>query len=187
MEEITRLLSAIEQGDRQAAERLLPLVYDWLHRVASEKIAREKPGHTLQATALVHEAYLRLFGGEKAQHWDGREQFFAAAAEAVRRILIESARRKQRIRHGGGRAREAELPDIASPERPERLLALDEALGLLEESNPQAAQLVKLRYFAGFTNAEAASMMGISPRYANQIWSYARAWLRDALCDDGAP
>jgi RNA polymerase sigma factor (TIGR02999 family) len=187
MEDITRLLSAIEQGDTEAVGRLLPLVYDWLHRLAAEKLAREKPGHTLQATALVHEAYLRLFGGEKPQHWDNRGHFFAAAAEAMRRILIESIRRKQRLKHGGGRAREGDVLDIAAPERPEKLLALDEALGRLEASNPEAARLVKLRYFAGCSNAEAASLLGTSPRYANQVWAYARAWLREALSEDEAP
>jgi RNA polymerase sigma factor (TIGR02999 family) len=184
MNDVTGLLSAIEQGDPQAAEQLLPLVYDWLRRLAAEKMAHEKPGHTLQATALVHEAYLRLFSGEKGQHWDSRGHFFAAAAEAIRRILIESARRKQRLKHGGGRVREDEAIDLAGPERPERLVALDEALGRLETVNPQAAQLVKLRYFAGCSNAEAASMLGVSPRKANQVWAYARAWLREELGDD---
>jgi RNA polymerase sigma factor (TIGR02999 family) len=184
MDDITRLLSAIEQGDPRAPEQLLPLVYDWLRRLAAEQMAGEKPGHTLQPTALVHEAYLRLFGSAKPQHWDGRGHFFAAAAEAIRRILIESVRRKQRMRHGGGRVREGDVVDIAAPERPERLLALDEALGRLEATSPEAARLVKLRYFAGYSNAEAASLLGISPRYANQIWAYARAWLREALSED---
>jgi RNA polymerase sigma factor (TIGR02999 family) len=184
VDEVTHLLSAMQQGDPDAAGRLLPLVYDWLRKVAAERMAQERPGHTLQATALVHEAYLRLFGGEQAQHFDSRGHFFAAAAEAIRRILIESARRKGRIRHGGGREREGEAVDVAGPERPERLLALDEALGRLERANPQAAQLVKLRYFAGFGNAEAAQMLGISPRKANQVWAYARAWLREELQDD---
>jgi RNA polymerase sigma factor (TIGR02999 family) len=184
MNDVTRILSAIEQGDPDASGQLLPLVYDVLRRLAAEKMAREKPGHTLQATALVHEAYLRLVGVDEAQHWDSRGHFFAAAAEAIRRILIESARRKQRLKHGGGRAREDEVGEIASPERPERLLALDEALGRLSGSNPQAAELVKLRYFAGSSNDEAASLLGISPRKANQVWAYARAWLREELGDD---
>src|SRR5206468_544219 len=170
--------------------QLLPLVYDELRRLAAQKLAQEKPGQTLQATALVHEAYLRLVAspgrdsGESQPHWDGRRHFFAAAAEAMRRILIESARRKQRQKHGGGRAREAEERELACPERPERLLALDEALERLATTNPQAAELVKLRYFAGFSNAEAATLLGISPRKANQVWAYARAWLREELGDE---
>jgi RNA polymerase sigma factor (TIGR02999 family) len=184
MSEITRILSAIDQGDAQAAEQLLPLVYDELRRLAAEKMVQEQPGQTLQATALVHEAYVRLVDVEKAQHWDSRAHFFAAAAEAMRRILVESARRKQRQKHGGGRVREPAEMDIACPERPERLLALDEALDRLLARSPQAAELVKLRYFAGLSNAEAASVLGISPRKANQVWAYARAWLREELGDD---
>ena len=184
MNDVTRILSAIEQGDPRAAGELLPLVYDELRRLAAARLAGEAPGRTLQATALVHEAYLRLVGVDQAQHWDGRGHFFAAAAEAIRRILVESARRKHRLKHGGGRAREDEVGEIASPERPERLLALDEALGRLSGSNPQAAELVKLRYFAGSTNDEAASLLGISPRKANQVWAYARAWLREELGDE---
>jgi RNA polymerase sigma factor (TIGR02999 family) len=184
MDEVTRILSAIEQGDPHAAAQLLPLVYDGLRRLAAEKMAQEKPGHTLQATALVHEAYLRLVDVDQAQHWDSRGHFFAAAAEAIRRILIESARRKQRLKHGGGQAREDEIVEIASPERPERLLALDEALERLSKTNSHAAELVKLRYFAGCSNAEAASLLGVSPRKANQVWAYARAWLREELGDE---
>jgi RNA polymerase sigma factor (TIGR02999 family) len=184
MSEVTRILSAIEQGDARAAEQLLPLVYDELRRLAAQKMGQEKPGQTLQATALVHEAYLRLVGGDQAQHWDGRGHFFAAAAEAIRRILVEAARRKQRLKHGGGHARQDEAVEIASPERPERLLALDEALERLSNTNPQAAELVKLRYFAGCSNAEAAALLGVSPRKANQVWAYARAWLREELGDD---
>jgi RNA polymerase sigma factor (TIGR02999 family) len=184
MTEVTRILSAIEQGDPHAAEQLLPLVYEELRRLAARQLAQEKPGQTLQATALVHEAYLRLVGVEKAQDWDGRGHFFAAAAEAMRRILVESARRKQRLKHGGGRAREPEGSDIAGPERPEGLLALDEALGRLAAASPQAAELVKLRAFAGLTNAEAASTLGISPRKATQVWAYARAWLREELGEE---
>jgi RNA polymerase sigma factor (TIGR02999 family) len=185
MTEVTRVLSAIDQGDPAAAEQLLPLVYDELRRLAVEQMARERPGQTLQATALVHEAYLRLVDGEKPQRWDGRGHFYAACAESMRRILVESARRKGRLKHGGGRAREADGCDLPAPERPERLLALDEALDRLAASNPGAAELVKLRYFAGFTNAEAASLLGISPRKANQVWAYARAWLGEELAQDG--
>jgi RNA polymerase sigma factor (TIGR02999 family) len=184
MNEVTRILSAIEQGDAHAPGQLLPLVYDELRRLAAAKMAQEKPGQTLQATALVHEAFLRLVDPDKAQHWDTRGHFFAAAAEAMRRILVESARRKHRLKHGGGRAREADCDQLASPERPERLLALDEALDRLATTSPQAAELVKLRFFAGFTNEEAASLLNISPRKANQVWAYARAWLREELGDD---
>jgi RNA polymerase sigma factor (TIGR02999 family) len=184
MSEVTRILSAIEQGEPQAAEQLLPLVYNELRRLAAEKLAQEKPGQTLQATALVHEAYLRLVDVEKVQHWDSRGHFFVAAAEAMRRILVESARRKQRRKRGGGRVREPLESDIAGPERPEQMLALDEALDRLAATNPQAAELVKLRFFAGLSNAEAASFLGISPRKATQVWAYARAWLREELGDD---
>ena len=184
MSEVTRVLSAIEQGDPHAAEQLLPLVYDELRRLAARRMAREKPGQTLEATALVHEAYLRLIDVEKAQHWNSRGHFFAAAAEAMRRILVEAARRKGRLKHGGGRVREGSERAIAFPERPEQLLALDEALDRLTTASSQAAELVKLRYFAGFSNAEAASFLGISPRKANQVWAYARAWLREELGDD---
>jgi RNA polymerase sigma factor (TIGR02999 family) len=184
MSEVTRILSAIDQGDPQAAEQLLPLVYDELRKLAAQKLAQEKPGQTLQPTALVHEAYLRLVDVDKAERWDGRGHFFAAAAEAMRRILVDAARRKQRLKHGGGRAREPQEQDIACPERPERLPALDEALDRLAKANAQAAELVKLRYFAGCSNAEAASFLGISARKANQVWAYARAWLREELGDD---
>jgi RNA polymerase sigma factor (TIGR02999 family) len=135
---------------------------------------------------LVHEAYLRLVGADQAPSWDSRGHFFAAAAEAMRRILVEAARRKRRLKHGGGRVREGDDQDLAAPERPERLLALDEALDRLAATNPQAAELVKLRYFAGFSNAEAAALLGVSPRKANQVWAYARAWLREELGDDPA-
>jgi RNA polymerase sigma factor (TIGR02999 family) len=184
MSDVTRILSAIEQGDPHAAEQLLPLVYDELRRLAAERMAHEAAGQTLQATALVHEAYLRLVDREKPQQWDGRGHFFAAAAEAMRRILVEAARRKSRLRHGGGCARESDEREIPAPERPERLLALDEALDRLAASSPQAAHLVKLRYFAGFSNAEAAGLLEISPRKANQVWAYARAWLREDLGPD---
>ena len=184
MSEVTRILSAIEQGDPHAAQQLLPFVYDELRQLAAQRLANEKPGQTLQPTALVHEAYVRLVGSSEGQQWDHRGHFFAAAAEAMRRILIEAARRKQRLKHGGGRVQEQEAAEIACPEKPERLLALDEALERLTEANPQAAELVKLRYFAGCSNAEAASFLGISPRKGNQVWAYARAWLREAIGDD---
>ena len=184
MNEVSRILSAIEQGDGQAAAQLLPLVYDELRKLAAWKLAQEQSGQTLQATALVHEAYLRLVGAKPSFCWDGRNHFFAAAAEAMRRILVESARRKRRLRHGGGRARQPGLEDIAGPERPERLLAVDEALDRLAAANPRAAELVKLRYFAGFSNAQAAASLGISPRKADQVWAYARAWLREEIGDD---
>jgi RNA polymerase sigma factor (TIGR02999 family) len=184
MSEVTRILSAIEEGDPHAAEQLLPLVYDELRKLAAQKLTQEKAGQTLQATALVHEAYMRLVDTATAQQWDSRGHFYAAAAEAMRRILVEAARRKQRLKHGGDRAREPADADIAAPQRPERLLALDEALDRLAQGNHQAAQLVKLRYFAGLSNADAASSLGISPRKANQVWAYARAWLREDLGDD---
>jgi RNA polymerase sigma factor (TIGR02999 family) len=184
MSQVTRILSAIEQGDLHAAEQLLPLVYDELRRLAAQKLAQEAPGQTLQATALVHEAYLRLVDVKQVQRWDSRGHFFAAAAEAMRRILVESARRKQRLKHGGGRVREQGAKDFAGPERPAWLLALDEAVERLAATNPPAAELVKLRYFAGCSNAEAASLLGISPRKANQVWAYARAWLREEIGDD---
>jgi RNA polymerase sigma factor (TIGR02999 family) len=186
MSEVTRILSAIEQGDPHAADQLLPLVYEELRRLAARELAHEKPGQTLQATALVHEAYLRLVGSDPGQPWNSRGHFFAACAEAMRRILVEQARRKQRLKHGGRRTREPDPGDIAGPQRPERLLAVDEALGRLAEASPQAAELVKLRYFAGFSNAEAAPLLGISPRKASQVWAYARAWLREELRDGGA-
>lgn len=184
MNNVTRILSAIEHGDPHAAEQLLPLFYDGLRRLAADKMAQEKPGQTLQATALVHEAYLRLVDGNQFQSWDNRGHFFAAAAEAMRRILVEQARRKQRVKHGGGHVRDHQEMELAGPERPERLLALDEALDRLVTTNSQAAELVKLRYFAGFGNAEAAALLGISPRKANQVWAYARAWLREELGDE---
>jgi RNA polymerase sigma factor (TIGR02999 family) len=184
MTDVTQILSKIESGDPSAAEQLLPLVYDELRRLAAQRMAHEKPGQTLQSTALVHEAYLRLVDTEKTQHWDSRRHFFAAAAEAMRRILIEAARRKQRSKHGGDVIRlDFDELEIASPESPDFLLVLDEALVRLATANPQAAELVKFRYFAGFTNAEAASLLGVSPRKANQIWAYARAWLLEEVGD----
>ena len=183
--DVTRLLMALRAGE-PAVQDVLPLVYEELRKLAAHRLAREKPGQTLQATALVHEAYLRLVGGEGTgrQHFNGRGHFFAAAAEAMRRILVDAARRKLRPRHGGGRVREGDEQDLVAPQRPEALLALDEALGRLAAANPQAAELVKLRHFAGLTNAEAADALEISPRKADQVWAYARAWLRDELVDD---
>ena len=184
MSEVTGILSAIEEGDPRAAEQLLPLVYDELRRLAAQKLAHETPGQTLDATALVHEAYLRLVASDDGQRWDGRGHFFAAAAEAMRRILVEAARRKQRLKHGGGRTRQGDAAEIALPQRPEWLLSMDEALDRFAQASPQGAELVKLRYFAGFSNAEAARVLGISPRKANQVWAYARAWLREEIGDD---
>jgi RNA polymerase sigma factor (TIGR02999 family) len=180
---VTHILAAIEQGDPSAAEQLLPLVYDELRKLAIHRLAEEKPGQTLQATALVHEAYLRLVNVERSDRWDGRGHFFAAAAEAMRRILVEAARRKGRLKHGGGRVRDLGERDVAAPEHPEQLLAVDEAVDKLCATSPQAAELVKLRYFAGLSNAETATLLGVSPRKANQIWAYARAWLQEELGD----
>ena len=178
MNEITRILSAAEQGDPHAAEQLLPLVYDELRKLAARNLAQENPGQTLQATALVHEAFIRLVDTEQAQHWNSRGHFFAAAAEAMRRILVDSARRKRRPKHGGDRGRlDLDALDIAAPEVSDDLCALDEALSLLAQKDAQAAELVKLRYFAGLTNKQAAEILSISPRSADMLWVYARAWL----------
>ena len=178
MSEVTRVLSAIEGGDPHAAEQLLPLVYQELRQLAAQKLAQEKPGQTLQATALVHEAYLRLVDVEKTQHWDSRGHFFAAAAEAMRRILVENTRRHRAQKRGGGRERIA-LPELAEPTPvdPVDLLALDEALKRLEALHPQKAQVVKLRFFAGCRLEETAQMLGISRATAERHWAYARAWL----------
>jgi RNA polymerase sigma factor (TIGR02999 family) len=178
MSEVTRILSALEQGDPKAAEQLLPLVYEELRRLAAQKMAQEAPGQTLQATALVHEAYLRLVDVKQVQHWNSRGHFFAAAAEAMRRILVDQARRKQAERHGGGWPR-VDLPeDLAALEvRSDNLVALDEALGRLERHDADAARLVKLRYFAGLSHQEAAEMLGISRGAADRLWALARAWL----------
>jgi RNA polymerase sigma factor (TIGR02999 family) len=179
MSEVTRILSAIEQGDPQAAEQLLPLVYQELRKLAAQKLAQEKPGQTLEATALVHEAYLRLVGPGDADGWDNRGHFFAAAATAMRRILIERARHKRRIIHGGGRQRQELHPDlVAAPEANDDLLALDAALAKLARHDPVKARLVEMRYFAGLTGDQAAEVLGISPKTADRYWVYARAWLR---------
>ena len=178
MNDVTRILAAIEQGDPHAAEKLLPLIYDELRKLAAQKLAQEKPGQTLQATALVHEAYLRLVDTENDQHWNSRGHFFAAAAEAMRRILVDQARRKQADKHGGDRLR-VELPkDLADPEaRDDDLVALDEALSRLESHDPDAARLVKLRYFAGLSHQDAAEALGISRGAADRLWALGRAWL----------
>jgi RNA polymerase sigma factor (TIGR02999 family) len=188
MSEVTRILSAIEQGDPHAAEQLLPLVYDELRKLAAQKLAQEKPGQTLQATALVHEAYLRLVGQTIDQKWDNRGHFFAAAAEAMRRILVENARRKRTRKHGGNLVRRTmeDLPLVA-PELGEDLLALDEALEKLAKEEPVKAELVKLRHFAGLTVDEAAQALNISPATADRYWAYARAWLHAEITgNDGA-
>jgi RNA polymerase sigma factor (TIGR02999 family) len=182
MSEVTRVLNAIEHGEPHAVEQLLPLVYDELRRLAAEKLAREKPGQTLQATALVHEAYVRLVDVATAQKWNSRGHFFAAAAEAMRRILVDEARRKGRQKRGGERVRvplDAAEPAAAAPD--DDLLALDEALCRLAEADPTAAGLVKLRYFAGLSIPQAAEALGMGARSADRLWAYARAWLRDAL------
>jgi RNA polymerase sigma factor (TIGR02999 family) len=188
MNDVTRILSNVEQGDPHAVEQLLPLVYEELRKLATHKLAREAPGQTLQATALVHEAYLRLVDVEKAQHWNSRGHFFAAAAEAMRRILVEQARRKGRDKHGGGRQRVAlnglelavELP-VAD------LLPLDEALTALAGRDAQAAQLVQLHCFAGLSIEQAAEVLGLSARAAYRDWAFARAWLYRALCGTEPP
>jgi RNA polymerase sigma factor (TIGR02999 family) len=185
MTEVTRILSAIEHGDPQAADQLLPLVYDELRSLAARKLAQEKPGQTLQATALVHEAYLRMVGAGDNQHWDHRGHFFAAAAEAIRRILVENARRKRSMKHGGGRMRrEIDGIQLAAPELGENLEELDEALNRLAKKDPIKADLVKLRHFAGLTIEEAAQALGISMTTANRYWAYARAWLHQEIISD---
>jgi RNA polymerase sigma factor (TIGR02999 family) len=182
MADVTQILSAIEAGDPKAAAELLPLVYDELRKLAAARMADEKPGQTLQPTALVHEAYVRLVGGDATQQWAGRGHFLAAAAEAMRRILVEVARRKGALKRGGGRPR-AELrdADVAAEEAPDEVLAIDEALAGLAAADPQAAELVKLRYFAGLSLPEAAESLGIPTRTAERLWAYARAWLRRAI------
>jgi RNA polymerase sigma factor (TIGR02999 family) len=182
MDEVTQLLDAAAAGDPNAAAALLPLVYDELRKLAAARMANEKPGQTLQATALVHEAYVRLVGGDESHQWAGRGHFLAAAAEAMRRILVDVARRKGSLKRGGGRAR-AELrdADLAVDEAPDEVLAVDEAMAGLAAADPQAAELVKLRYFAGLSVPEAAESLGIPTRTAERLWAYARAWLRRAI------
>jgi RNA polymerase sigma factor (TIGR02999 family) len=193
MSEVTRILSAIEQGDPSAAEQLLPLVYDELRQLAAQKLAQEKPGQTLQATALVHEAYLRLVApasgaasARRDQQWNSRGHFFAVAAEAMRRILIDKARRRRSRRHGGG-AKKHSLEGLAAalPASDDELLAVNEALERLEQLDPPKAELVKLRYFGGLTIPEAAQTLGISVTTANRYWAYARAWLHEELAAGG--
>jgi RNA polymerase sigma factor (TIGR02999 family) len=202
MTDVTRILAAIDGGDQIAAARLLPLVYDELRKLAAVQMAREKPGHTLDATALVHEAYLRLVRpsrdreradapplahGRGSDRFAGSGHFFAAAAEAMRRILVEQARRKKSLKRGGGLARQELDPDrVAAPEASDDLLALDEALARLAAGEPQIAELVNLRYFAGMTIPEAAKVLGVAPRTADAWWAYARAWLRMELQDADA-
>ena len=185
MSEVTHILSAIEEGDPHAAEQLLPLVYDALRQLAAERMAQEKPGQTLQATALVHEAYLRLVDTEKAEHWNSRGHFFAAAAEAMRRILVERARRKGRLKHGRGHARvDLDSGCLVSAAPALDLLALDEALSRLAATEPAKAELVKLRFFAGLTMPEAAAALGISLATAERYWTFAKSWLYAELADD---
>jgi RNA polymerase sigma factor (TIGR02999 family) len=179
MNDVTRILSAIEQGDPQAAAQLLPLVYAQLRRLAARRLAHEKPGQTLQATALVHDAYLRLVGPGDARCWDGRGHFFAAAAEAMRRILVDRARRRRSLKRGGRRDRiEFDMASLAAPEPAPDLLALDAALDRLAARDPAKAELVKLLYFAGMTVPQAAEALGLSHAAAKRAWAYARAWLR---------
>jgi RNA polymerase sigma factor (TIGR02999 family) len=179
MSDVTHILSQIESGDPSASEQLLPLVYDELRKLAAQKLAQEKPGQTLEATALVHEAYLRLLGSAEEPQWDNRRHFFAAAAEAMRRILVENARRKQAHKHGGGRHRQDLDADAFAAREPNLdLLALDVALRRLTEHDPLKARLVELRYFAGLTGDQAAAVLGISPSSADRQWVYTRAWLR---------
>jgi len=188
MSEVTRILSAIEQGDPHAAEQLLPLVYDELRKLAAQWLAREAPGQTLQATALVHEAYLRLVKVEQVQDWDSRGHFFAAAAEAMRRILVENARRKKRIKHGGGLGRvEVELASLPTRMPSDEILALEEALEKLKQQDPVKAQLVIVRYFGGMTIEQASEVLGISRVTAHRYWTYARAWLRQQITGGAEP
>ena len=185
MSEVTRILSAIEKGDPHAAEQLLPLVYDELRKLAAAKLAQEKPGQTLQATALVHEAYLRLVDVNKAQEWNSRGHFFSAAAEAMRRILLNRARDKKRQKRGGGWQRlDLDALAVADNASDDELLALDDALLRLAQENPACAKLVQLRFFTGMTLAEAATALGLARRSADRQWAYARAWLYEALKHD---
>ena len=185
MNEVTQILNAIEQGDPNAASQLLPLVYGELRRLAAQKLAHEKPGQTLEPTALVHEAYLRLVGANQGQAWDCRGHFFAAAAEAMRRILVENGRRKKRSKHGGGRQRVELNEEHPATPTPERLLALDEALTRLAGEDPAAAEVVQLHFFGGLTLEQTAECLGMSRATVYRHWAYARAWLHSDLHDDG--
>jgi RNA polymerase sigma factor (TIGR02999 family) len=188
MSEVTRILSAIEQGDPHAAEQLLPLVYDELRKLAAQRLAREAPGQTLQATALVHEAYLRLVNVEQVQDWNSRGHFFAAAAEAMRRILVENGRRKKRSRHGGDRERvDVELASLPTRMSSDEILALDEALEKLKQQDPVKAQLVTIRYFGGMTIEQASEVLNISRVTAHRYWTYARAWLHQQITGGAEP
>jgi len=187
MSDVTRILTAIEQGDAKAAEELLPLVYDELRRLAAQKMSQEPPGQTLQPTALVHEAYIRLVDSE-AQKWKSRTHFFAAAAEAMRRILIENARRKQTLKRGGDRQRiDIDDVELSVKESAEDILAMDEALAKLAQEDCAVAELVKLRYFAGLTLEQSAELLGVSTRTANRYWAYARAWLYQEITSANKP
>jgi RNA polymerase sigma factor (TIGR02999 family) len=188
MSEVTRILSAIEQGDPHAAGQLLPLVYDELRQLAALRLAREKPGQTLEATALVHEAYLRLVGGEAAAHWNSRGHFIAAAAEAMRRILVDNARRKHTEKHGGKRKRlDFSQAEPITQADPDQVLDLDEALTILAGEDPEAAQVAKLRIFAGLSVEEAAQALSVSRAHAYRQWAYARAWLQARLREEPGP
>jgi RNA polymerase sigma factor (TIGR02999 family) len=188
MSDVTHLLSALARGDGRAADQVLPVVYDELRRLAAQKLVHERPGQTLDATALVHEAYLRLVGSDQGLSWEGRGHFFAAAAEAMRRILVERARRKDCPKHGGGQHRiDADLDLLAAPAPTVDLLALDEALTRLDQEAPRRAELVKLRFFAGLTMPEAAQVLGISLATAERYWTFARTWLFAELSDPHGP
>ena len=185
MSDITRILSKIEAGNQQASEKLLPLVYDELRSLAAARLAQEKPGQTLQATALVHDVWLRLVGDNDSGHWNSRGHFFGAAARAMRQILINRARNKQRQKRGGGSSRiELDKVQVALNTPSEELVALDEAMEMLEQHDEKAAKLVELRFFAGLTHGEAARAMGVTRRTADRYWAYARAWLHAELSDD---
>jgi RNA polymerase sigma factor (TIGR02999 family) len=185
MSEVTQILHALAEGDPDAASQLLPLVYDELRKLAAQKLARETPGQTLQPTALVHEAYLRLVGEDEEQHWDSRGHFFAAAAEAMRRILVEIARQKASLKRGGDRSRVDVVDNLlATPEPREDLVALDAALTKLAETDKQAAELVQLRYFAGLPIREVAEILGIAPRTADRLWAFAKAWLHEEIAGE---
>jgi RNA polymerase sigma factor (TIGR02999 family) len=188
MNAANRLTSVVERGGSQVAERLLPLIYDELRELASRRLGREAPGQTLQATALVHEAYLRLVGGDPGRRWDGRGHFFAAAAEAMRRILVDRARDRRRLKRGGGRGRvDVDLASVPLDATGDDLIDLDEAMTDLEREDPLCARLVALRFFAGLTQAEAAEAVGLARRTADRHWAYARAWLYERLRRGEAP